>query len=63
MPAAATQLNPDALLAELERLPEHVTGEVIAGTLYTMGRPSLAHQHAEGQVYGRRIIGGPGGTG
>lgn len=39
MTAAAVLPDNWALRKELEKLPDNVTGEVIAGALYTMARP------------------------
>src|SRR5689334_22489654 len=52
------------LRSELEKLPDHIVGEVIGGTLYTMGRPRPAHSNVEGQIFvdmreGRRGGGPP----
>ena len=51
------------LLAEVERLPENMTGEVISGELYVMGRPSIAHQNVQAELISllRRGGGGPNG--
>lgn len=49
------------LLAEVERLPENMTGEVIDGELFVMGRPSLAHQHTLAELTYLTRKGGPGG--
>ena len=55
------------LYAELEALPEHLTGEIINGRLYTQPRPVSRHALAEsslgGELYGpyHRGRGGPGG--
>lgn len=46
---------------ELERLPEHLTGEVIDGELHVMGRPSQAHQTVEGELFSNLRRGGGGG--
>lgn len=50
------------LLSEIERLPENMTGEVIGGELYVMGRPSGAHQNVEMEV-GNDLRHGGGGSG
>ena len=51
----------EQLLAELERLPENMVGEVIDGELWTMGRPSGPHQNAQTELSFdlRRGGGGP----
>jgi len=49
------------LIAEAERLPESLTGEVIDGELYVMGRPSGAHQCVEAEVATDLRRGGGGG--
>ena len=57
----------DHLYAELEALPEHLTGEIINGRLYAQPRPVSRHALAEsslgGELYGpyHRGRGGPGG--
>ncbi len=43
MTAAAVLPDNWALRKELEKLPDNVTGEVIAGALYTMARPPPSH--------------------
>ena len=59
--------NSDDLYAQLEALPEHLTGEIINGRLYTQPRPAGPHAQAEsgleidlGGPY-HRGRGGPGG--
>lgn len=50
------------LRKELERLPDNVTGEVIGGAIYTMGRPRPSHAMVErniGADLGRGSLGGP----
>jgi Uma2 family endonuclease len=55
------------LYAELEALPEHLTGEIINGRLYTQPRPAnrhaLAGSNLGGELYNpyHRGRGGPGG--
>lgn len=49
------------LLAEVERLPENMTGEVIAGELHVMGRPSFAHQNVQAELNHLMRRGGGGG--
>jgi Uma2 family endonuclease len=55
------------LYAELEALPEHLTGEIINGQLYTQARPAnlhaLAGSNLGGELYSpyHRGRGGPGG--
>lgn len=62
MNVAVKKKSPDELLAEVQRLPENMTGEVVDGELYVMGRPSLAHQTAEGELESElRRGGGSGG--
>ena len=52
------------LLREVERLPENMTGEVIDGELFVMGRPSFAHQNVQAELnYLMRRGGGGGPTG
>ncbi len=48
------------LLAEVDRLPENMTGEVIDGELYAMGRPSGSHQNVEGELFSDLRRGGGG---
>lgn len=48
------------LLEEVARLPERMTGEVIDGELYVMGRPTPGHQNVEGEVTGALRFGGGG---
>ena len=68
MPAAMKiAAYPDDLYAELEALPEGVTGEIINSRLYTQPRPTTPHALAEsglamdiGSAY-YRGRGGPGG--
>lgn len=45
----AAQSLPDnwKLRKELEKLPDNLTGEVIGGAIYTMGRPRAAHAEVE----------------
>ncbi|RYZ37303.1 MAG: Uma2 family endonuclease [Myxococcaceae bacterium] len=57
-----------ATYADLEALPEHVVGEIIAGELYASPRPSALHVTAEsylqillGRAFGLRDGDGPGG--
>ncbi len=65
--AGAPRINFDDVYRELEALPEHVTGEVIAGALYTSPRPGVAHAMAAGGLNVRvggtfgHFGGGPGG--
>ncbi len=47
MSVALKKKSHDELLAEIARLPEHMTGELVAGELHVMGRPSGAHQNVE----------------
>jgi Uma2 family endonuclease len=50
------------LRKQLDGLPDNITGEVIAGTLYTMGRPRPSHAMIErniGADLGRGSLGGP----
>ena len=60
-------LYAEDLYAELEALPEHLTGEIISGRLYAQPRPASRHTLAEsslgGELYGpyHRGRGGPGG--
>jgi Uma2 family endonuclease len=68
MPAVMkAALYADDLYAELEALPENLTGEIINGQLYTQPRPVSRHALAEsslgGELYGpyHRGRGGPGG--
>lgn len=63
----AARLPGSATYADIEALPEHVVGEVIAGELYTQARPRGPHAGTAG-VLGeelgppfRRGRGGPGG--
>ena len=59
--------NSDDVYAQLEALPEHLTGEIINGRLYTQPRPAGPHAGAGsglgGELYGpyHRGRGGPGG--
>jgi Uma2 family endonuclease len=64
--AAAINLR-DALYAEIEALPDHVTGEIIAGELVVSPRPGLDHAEALSEAvsqlrrgFGRSGPGGPG---
>jgi Uma2 family endonuclease len=56
-----------ATYADIERLPPHITGQLIDGTLYTHARPATPHAHAAsvlGMDLGgafHRGRGGPGG--
>ncbi len=56
-----------ATYADLERLPNNVVGEIVAGTLRTSPRPSPRHAHAASVLMGelsrpwQRGKGGPGG--
>ncbi len=63
IPMTAAILLPDnwELRKELENLPDNVTGEVIGGTLYTMGRPRPSHAMVEANVGTDLIRGGRGG--
>lgn len=61
MSVALKTKSGDELLAEVERLPENMVGEVIEGALWAMSRPSLAHQTAEGVVESELRREGPGG--
>lgn len=47
------------LLGELDALPENMTGELIDGDLFVMGRPSPAHQQAESELRSELTRGGP----
>lgn len=62
--AAALNLR-DSLYAELEALPDYVTGEIVAGELVVSPRPGLDHAEALSEAVGqlRRGVGrgGPGG--
>lgn len=40
-----------ATLADLDALPESMTGELIQGVLYAMARPRLRHQRAAGHIF------------
>lgn len=60
MPAALKKRSHAELLEEVARLPEHMTGEIIDGELYVMGRPSPSHQNVEGEVTGVLRFGGGG---
>lgn len=51
MAYGARVLNRPATLADLEALPESVTGEIIEGTLYTHARPRPGHAFLEGRLY------------
>lgn len=59
--------SPDELYAQLEALPEHLTGEIINGRLYAQPRPTgphaLASSSLDGELYNpyRKGRGGPGG--
>ncbi len=62
-----TSVYPDDLYAQLEALPENLTGEIINGHLYTQARPANPHALAGsglgmdiGSAY-HRGRGGPGG--
>lgn len=62
-----TSVYPDDLYAQLEALPENLTGEIINGQLYAQPRPATPHTLAAselqidiGSAY-RRGRGGPGG--
>jgi Uma2 family endonuclease len=66
--AGAPRIDFDDVYRELEALPEHVTGEVIAGELYTSPRPARRHAVAStglavevGGPFGRGGGDGPGG--
>ncbi len=62
MTAAASLTDNWELRKELENLPDNVAGEVIGGTLYTMGRPRASHAMVErniGTDLGRGGLGGP----
>ena len=48
------------LLEEVARLSERMTGEVVDGELYVMGRPTPGHQNVEGEVTGALRFGGGG---
>jgi Uma2 family endonuclease len=56
-----------ASYADLEALPAHVVGEIVAGELYASPRPALPHAFAAGQLFYEltgpfsRGRGGPGG--
>lgn len=56
-----------ASYADIEALPAHITGELIAGQLYTQPRPFLPHAHAIGTIFSElrnpffKKYGGPGG--
>jgi Uma2 family endonuclease len=56
-----------ATYADIEALPPHVTGQIIAGTLYTNARPASQHAVASGGIFDevsgpfQRGRGGPGG--
>jgi Uma2 family endonuclease len=54
----ATKVSPfEELLAEIDRLPEHLSGEIIEpGEIRTMSRPLARHRRAAGQCY--RALGG-----
>jgi Uma2 family endonuclease len=67
MTIAVTAPRPAATYADIEALPPHVTGEIIAGVLHTQPRPRAGHGAASGALnsflttafqFGR---GGPGG--
>jgi Uma2 family endonuclease len=56
-----------ATYADIEALPEHLTGEIIDGELFVSPRPSPLHARAEGEIHADlrdpfdRGHGGPGG--
>jgi Uma2 family endonuclease len=61
------QIRSDATYADIEALPDHLVGELIAGTLYVSPRPALPHAVAASELGAdlimlfRRGRGGPGG--
>lgn len=63
MTVAIQKKSSAELLAEVESLPESVTGEVIDGELYVMSRPSGSHQNALTEVTTACRPGGGGPTG
>jgi Uma2 family endonuclease len=63
----SVKIRSDATYADIEALPEHLVGELIAGTLYVSPRPALPHTVAASELGAdlimlfRRGRGGPGG--
>ena len=60
--------KPPATYADIEKLPEHVTGQIVFGALYTQSRPAGPHAQASsvlgmdlGSAF-HRGRGGPGGS-
>jgi Uma2 family endonuclease len=60
MSTAVKRKSNQELLAELAALPDNVTGEVIDGELYVMGRPTPAHQEVEAGLMSALKFGGGG---
>jgi Uma2 family endonuclease len=62
MGAATKRVSNEELRRRVDDLPEDVTGEVIDGVLYTMGRPRVAHQYTSSNIGGDLGMGRFGGA-